>query len=90
MVYREAITAGVMPTIEVLSQVLGCLQLPHDESLKSRLIDNQGISSDKSRRSNLCSLLDGFGECDPRAFSLLEVSREKLFNICLLLSKWKI
>lgn len=74
MVYRETIEAGVMPTIEVLSQVLGCLQLPCDASLKDKLIENLGVSGDTSRCSNLCSLIDGFGEYDPRAFSLIEVS----------------
>ncbi|KAL0365600.1 UNVERIFIED_CONTAM: Pentatricopeptide repeat-containing protein MRL1, chloroplastic [Sesamum angustifolium] len=56
MVYRETIVAGAAPTKDELSQVLGCLQLPHDVSVQ-----------------NLLSLIDGFGEYDPRAFSLLEV-----------------
>ncbi|KAH7518493.1 pentatricopeptide repeat-containing protein MRL1, chloroplastic [Ziziphus jujuba] len=72
MVYRETIVAGVMPTIEVLSQVLGCLRLPYDASLKNRLIENMGVSADTSRPSKLYSLIDGFCEYDPRAFSLLE------------------
>ncbi|XP_038901397.1 pentatricopeptide repeat-containing protein MRL1, chloroplastic isoform X2 [Benincasa hispida] len=72
MVYREIIAAGIVPSIEVLSQVLGCLQIPYDPVLKSRLIENIGVSVDSSRSSNLCSLIDGFGEYDPRAFSLLE------------------
>ncbi|KAG7010874.1 Pentatricopeptide repeat-containing protein MRL1, chloroplastic [Cucurbita argyrosperma subsp. argyrosperma] len=72
MVYREIIEAGIVPSIEVLSQVLGCLQIPHDPALKSRLIENIGVCADSSRSSNLCSLIDGFGEYDPRAFSLLE------------------
>ncbi|PON55119.1 Tetratricopeptide-like helical domain containing protein [Parasponia andersonii] len=72
MVYRETVAAGIIPTIDVLSQVLGCLQLPYDTSLKDRLIENLGVSADTSRPSNLCSLIDGFGEYDPRAFSLLE------------------
>uniref|UniRef100_A0A5B7AR55 PROP1-like PPR domain-containing protein n=1 Tax=Davidia involucrata TaxID=16924 RepID=A0A5B7AR55_DAVIN len=72
MVYRETIAAGVVPTEEEFSQVLGCLQLPHDSSLRNRLIENLGVSTDTSRSSNLCSLVDGFGEYDPRAFSLLE------------------
>ncbi|KAA0045685.1 pentatricopeptide repeat-containing protein MRL1 [Cucumis melo var. makuwa] len=72
MVYREIIEAGIVPSIDVLSQVLGCLQIPHDSALKSRLIENIGVSADSSRSSNLCSLIDGFGEYDPRAFSLLE------------------
>lgn len=65
------ITLNIVPTIEVLSQVLGCLQLPSDASLKKRIVENLGVISDTS---NLCSLIDGFGEYDPRAFSLLEVS----------------
>lgn len=73
MVYREAIFAGVAPTVEELSQVLGCLKLPHDVHLKERLIENLGVSADASKGSNLCCLVDGFGEYDPRAFSLLEV-----------------
>ncbi|KAK7854822.1 pentatricopeptide repeat-containing protein mrl1 [Quercus suber] len=72
MAYRDIIVAGVMPTIEVLSQVLGCLQLPYDVSLKNRLIENLGVSVNISGCSNLCSLIDGFGEYDPRAFSLIE------------------
>lgn len=72
MVYREMIAAGVTPTIDILSQVLGCLQLPYDASFKNRLIENLGVSADTSRPSNLSSLIDGFGEYDPRAFTLLE------------------
>ncbi|GFZ00402.1 pentatricopeptide repeat (PPR) superfamily protein [Actinidia rufa] len=72
MVYRETIVAGVVPTMELFSQLLGCLQLPHDASLKNRLIENLEVSTDSPRRSNLCSLVDGFGEYDPRAFSLFE------------------
>ncbi|KAJ7967220.1 Pentatricopeptide repeat [Quillaja saponaria] len=72
LVYRRTIGAGEMPTVEILSQVLGCLQLPYDASLKIRLIENLGVSAARSRCTNLCSLIDGFGEYDPRAFSLLE------------------
>ncbi|KAK2978321.1 hypothetical protein RJ640_017172 [Escallonia rubra] len=71
-VYRETIIAGVLPTMEELSLVLGCLRLPHDESLRNTLIENLGVSTDTSKGSNLCSLIDGFGEYDPRAFSVLE------------------
>lgn len=76
MVYRDTIIGGTIPTVEVVSQVLGCLRLPYDALLKKRLIENLGISADSSRRFNLCSLVDGFGEYDPRAFSLLEVSAQ--------------
>ncbi|KVH96510.1 Pentatricopeptide repeat-containing protein [Cynara cardunculus var. scolymus] len=72
MVYRETVNAGAVPTIEELSQVLGCLRLPQDSSLKTRLIENLGVIADTSKGSNLCSLIEGFGEYDPRAFSLLE------------------
>lgn len=75
VVYRDAMVAGVMPTMEVLSQVLGCLHLPYDVSLQDELIENLGVSADISRCSNLHSLVDGFGEYDPRAFSVVEVSR---------------
>lgn len=71
-VYRETVNAGVIPTLEEFSQVLGCLRLPHDSSLKMRLIENLGVITETSKGSNLCSLIDGFGEYDPRAFSLLE------------------
>ncbi|XP_002534048.2 pentatricopeptide repeat-containing protein MRL1, chloroplastic [Ricinus communis] len=71
-VYRETIAAGEKPTMEVVSQVLGCLQLPCDASLKGRLVENLGVTADPSKFSNLCALVDGFGEYDPRAFSLLE------------------
>ncbi|RDX65611.1 Pentatricopeptide repeat-containing protein MRL1, chloroplastic, partial [Mucuna pruriens] len=74
MVYRETIEAGENPTSEILSQILGCLQLPYDTSVKNRLVENLGVSAETSRSSNLCSLMDGFGEYDPRAFSILEES----------------
>nr|XP_010920272.1 pentatricopeptide repeat-containing protein MRL1, chloroplastic isoform X2 [Elaeis guineensis] len=71
-VYRETISAGVKPTIEVFSQVLGCLQFPRDSSFRKKFIENLGISFDTSRCSNISSLLDGFGEYDTRSFSILE------------------
>ncbi|XP_056160788.1 pentatricopeptide repeat-containing protein MRL1, chloroplastic isoform X2 [Syzygium oleosum] len=71
-VYRESITAGFTPTMEVVSEVLGCLQFPFDVSLKSKIIENLGVSADTSGYSNLCSLVEGFAEYDPRAFSVLE------------------
>ncbi|PHT41855.1 Pentatricopeptide repeat-containing protein MRL1, chloroplastic [Capsicum baccatum] len=72
MIYRETIVAGVVPTMEELSLVLGCLQLPRDASLKERLIEILGLPVETSKGSNLRSLVDGFGEYDPRACSLLE------------------
>lgn len=84
MFYRETIAAGVLPSVEVVSQVLGCLQFPHDTSLRNRLVENLGVSSNSSRRANLYSFIDGFGEYDPRSFSLLEV-REQLNEQCLIL-----
>ncbi|KAF4383665.1 hypothetical protein F8388_014165 [Cannabis sativa] len=72
MVYRDSISPGIVPTVDVLSQVLGCLQLPYDASLKNRLIENLGVTADTTKPSNLSSLIDGFGEYDPRVFSLLE------------------
>ncbi|KAL4302099.1 hypothetical protein GQ457_10G024430 [Hibiscus cannabinus] len=70
--YRETINAGTVPTMEVVSKILGCLQLPRDDSLRSRLIENLEVTADPSRYSSLGSLIDGFGEYDPRAFSVLE------------------
>lgn len=72
MVYRETIVTGVIPTMEVFSQLLGCLRLPHDASLRDRLVENLGVNTEISRCPNLFSLVDGFGEYDPRALSLLE------------------
>ncbi|XP_043711552.1 pentatricopeptide repeat-containing protein MRL1, chloroplastic isoform X3 [Telopea speciosissima] len=71
-VYRETIAAGVVPTMEVFYQVLGCLQLPCDTSLRERLVENLGVGTDSSRCSNIYSLIDGFGEYDPCSFSLFE------------------
>jgi hypothetical protein len=73
MVFRHAITAGLLPSSDVLSQVLGCLRFPHDSSLKSTFIDNMGISCHMPHHPNTNSLLEGFGEYDIRAFSILEV-----------------
>jgi len=91
MVFRETIEAGQKPTSEILSQILGCLQLPYDTSLKNRIVEDLGVSAGTTRGSNLCSLMEGFGEYDPRAFSILEVSMELklvVFNIlCLVVSK---
>lgn len=72
MVYRQTIAAGVIPSIEVFSQVLGCLQFPRDSTLRDKFIENLGISFDSLRYRNICSLLDGFGEYDTRCFSILE------------------
>ncbi|KAK7264209.1 hypothetical protein RJT34_31814 [Clitoria ternatea] len=72
MVYRETIEAGEKPTSEILSHILGCLQLPYDTSVKNRLVENLRLNAETSRSSNLCSLVDGFCEYDPRAFSILE------------------
>ncbi|CAA0807675.1 Pentatricopeptide repeat-containing protein MRL1-chloroplastic [Striga hermonthica] len=72
MVYRETILAGVVPTMDELSLVLGCLQLPHDVSVRNRLIENLGVNADKSKDANLFSLIDGFGEYDSRSFSIVE------------------
>lgn len=76
MVYRETIVAGVAPTMDELSLVLGCLQLPHDVSVRNRLIENLGYNIGTSKGGNLYSLIDGFGEYDPRAFSLVEVRKQ--------------
>jgi hypothetical protein len=76
MVYRETIGAGEKPTSQILSQVLGCLKFPYDTYVKNRLVENLGVTAESSKTSNLCSLIDGFGEYDPRAFSILEVSME--------------
>lgn len=67
-----------MPSMEVFSQVLGSLKLPHDVSFRNRLVENLGVSSEAFRRFNIFSLLDGFGEYDPRSFSLFEVCGKKL------------
>ncbi|CAN6311475.1 unnamed protein product [Urochloa humidicola] len=71
-VYREAVSTGLVPSSDVLSQVLGCLRLPHDSSLKSSFIENMGISCDIPHKPNMNSLFEGFGEYDIRAFSILE------------------
>lgn len=72
MIYREMIGAGLVPSAEMLSQVLGCLQLPKDVALKKRLTETLGINAETSRKANLFPLIDGFAEYDPRAFSLFE------------------
>ncbi|CAI0438339.1 unnamed protein product [Linum tenue] len=73
-VYREMIIAGEQPTMDVVSQILGCLRFPSNPSVKDRLVENLDITADDSTKhsSNLCSLVDGYGEYDPRAFSIIE------------------
>uniref|UniRef100_A0A803LPK4 Pentatricopeptide repeat-containing protein-mitochondrial domain-containing protein n=1 Tax=Chenopodium quinoa TaxID=63459 RepID=A0A803LPK4_CHEQI len=72
MIYREMIGSGLVPSMDILSQVLGCLQLPKDVSLKKRLIETLGINAETSRSASLFPLIDGFAEYDPRSFSLFE------------------
>ncbi|GAB2267625.1 hypothetical protein Dimus_002606 [Dionaea muscipula] len=72
MIYREAVGAGVIPSLELFAQVIGCLKLPQDASLKERLTETLGVDIEASTSVNICSLVEGFGEYDPRAFSLLE------------------
>jgi hypothetical protein len=80
-VYRNAVSTGLVPSSDVLSQVLGCLRLPHENSLKSRFIENMGISCDIPHNPNINSLFEGFGEYDIRAFSILEVIMLSSINI---------
>jgi len=71
-VYRDAVSTGLVPSSDVLSQVLGCLRLPHYNSLKSSFTENMQISCDIPHNPNINSLFEGFGEYDIRAFSILE------------------
>ncbi|KAL8543129.1 hypothetical protein ACS0TY_003861 [Phlomoides rotata] len=71
-VYREAIVAGVALTMDEFSLVLGCLKLPHDVSVRKTLIENLGYNIGASKGVNFYSMIDGFGEYDPRALSLVE------------------
>lgn len=80
IVYRVAVSNGLIPSSDVLSQVLGCLRLPHDNSLKSNFIENMGISCEISQHPNINSLFEGFGEYDIRAFSILEVIMSSSIN----------
>jgi hypothetical protein len=41
--------------------------------LRDRLISTLGINISSQKQHNIFPLVDGFGEYDPRAFSLLEV-----------------
>ncbi|CAA7391337.1 unnamed protein product [Spirodela intermedia] len=72
MTYRETIAAGVIPPIEVFSQVLGCLQFPREACWRNRFVETLGLTIDSPKASKLVSLLDGFGEYDSRSFSILE------------------
>ncbi|KAL9244956.1 hypothetical protein vseg_018669 [Gypsophila vaccaria] len=71
-IYRDIIGAGLVPSEDMLSHILGCLQLPRDVSLKQRLLESLKISGETSRKANLFPLVDGFAEYDLRAFSLFE------------------
>lgn len=74
MVYHETISANVKPKVDALSQVLGCMKFPSDKLLRNKLIESLGLQFDVSNGPNVSSLLEGFGEYDPRSFHLLEVS----------------
>ncbi|KZV53463.1 Pentatricopeptide repeat-containing protein [Dorcoceras hygrometricum] len=71
-VYRETIAGGVTPTLDELSKVLGCLQLPHDVTVRKRFIENVGVHIGIPEGVNIYSFINGFGEFDPRAISLVE------------------
>eukprot|EP01018_Ginkgo_biloba_P016713 Gb_33501 [translate_table: standard] len=72
LVYRQTVAAGVVPTMEALSQVLGCLRMPVNAAQRVSLIESLGFNASTAKQSNLYSLIDGFGVYDPRAFSLYE------------------
>ncbi|KAJ1689147.1 hypothetical protein LUZ63_013302 [Rhynchospora breviuscula] len=72
MVYRETISAGVKPKLDALSQVLGCMRYPTNTVLRYKLIENLGLGFDVSNGPNVSSLMDGFGEYDPRSFQIIE------------------
>ncbi|KAF3327099.1 pentatricopeptide repeat-containing protein MRL1 [Carex littledalei] len=72
MVYHETISANVKPKVDALSQVLGCMKFPSDKLLRNKLIESLGLQFDVSNGPNVSSLLEGFGEYDPRSFHLLE------------------
>ncbi|KAI4318332.1 hypothetical protein MLD38_032055 [Melastoma candidum] len=85
--YRDIIAADVTPSIELVSKVLGCLQIPFDVPSKERITENLAISADAPKHANLFALVEGFGEYDPRAFSLLEEAASMGVVPCVSLKK---
>ncbi|KAH7294218.1 hypothetical protein KP509_28G061200 [Ceratopteris richardii] len=68
-VYRKARSSGVIPTIKMLSQLLGCLRLP--KTVDDNVLSNYSFAKHTSSGMQP-SLINGFGVYDPRALALYE------------------
>ncbi len=71
-VYRQTLGAGIVPTVESLSQLLGCLrtpEVPEPNYFDDRVVAFLGQSWPASPRH----VVDGCGVYDPRALALFEV-----------------
>ncbi len=71
-VYRQTRGAGIVPTVESLSQLLGCLrtpEVPEPNYFDDRVVAFLGQSWPASPRH----VVDGCGVYDPRALALFEV-----------------
>lgn len=67
-VYRKAVASGIVPTMKMLSQLLGCLRLPR--TVDDNVLYNYVFAQHSSHKQ--LSLIDGFGVYDPRALALFE------------------
>ncbi|KAH9537900.1 hypothetical protein CY35_16G076200 [Sphagnum magellanicum] len=70
-VYRQTLGAGIVPTVESLSQLLGCLrtpEVPEPNYFDDRVVAFLGQSWPASPRH----VVDGCGVYDPRALALFE------------------
>lgn len=72
-IYRQTIEAGVLPTVEILSQLLGCLRKPEASTTPVSIFDDKAAAFLGQSQPATSTSFDGFGIYDPRALALFEV-----------------
>lgn len=71
-IYRQTIEAGVLPTVEILSQLLGCLRKPEASTTPVSIFDDKAAAFLGQSQPATSTSFDGFGIYDPRALALFE------------------
>ncbi|KAG0592741.1 hypothetical protein KC19_1G277300 [Ceratodon purpureus] len=73
-IYRQTIEAGALPTVETLSQLLGCLRKPEEPTKAVTSFDDRTMMAflGQPQQAITSTGYDGFSIYDPRALSLFE------------------
>ena len=80
-IYRQTIEAGALPTVETLSQLLGCLRKPEEPTKAVTSFDDRTMMAflGQPQQAITSTGYDGFSIYDPRALSLFEVRSRSTF-----------